>query len=203
MKYITPIFLVCSIGLFATSLWFPAFCIERSAVGGGVCEPHWSISSLFLGWLYMLLAGTAGFTWLANPLLLFAWITSMVLWRTSSRGLAAIVVLTLLSLVFSVFAVIFSASFLLCTKFDVNVLAGITCPICHRLPGYWLWLSSAIVMFAGNGIALAFTDLTGKKSAMNQIDHSDQTIHSNQAAHSDQTVHSNRTIPFNVKFNRL
>ena len=199
MKYIAPISLYCSIGLFLVSLGLPAFSNGREEFLGAFC--------LFFGWLGLLfvLSDAMVVSWFANPLLLLAWITSIVAWfvflSNSPRGGAAVVVWVKLSLAFSALAVVFSASFILFKGVEFNFHGGMD--TIHRLPGYWLWLSSTIVMFAGNWIALAFTDLTGKKSAMNQIAHSDQTIHSDQAAHSDQTAHSNRTIQFNVKFNRL
>ena len=167
MKYIAPIFLICSFGLFAVSLWFPAFCTERATGLGGGHEPYMGIGAfLLLFGCFGVITGGVGVTWLANPLLLFAWVISMAAWITamtsrSPRASAALMVLVLLSLAFSALAVIFSASFQLFTEIIVNEAGGMN-RICHRLPGYWLWLASTIVMLVGNGIQMIVLYVTQK-----------------------------------------
>jgi hypothetical protein len=95
---------------------------------------------LLLGWGAMFLGAVAGHIWFANPLLFAAWITFLY---------------PKVSVWFSIFAVIFSASFPLFTEYTMITGVGpIKNVICHQLPGYWLWLSSTIVMLVGNGIQL-------------------------------------------------
>ena len=130
MKYIASIFLVCSMGLFTASLLLPAFCTERG-------QPIHGAAIILFGWLGMPLGG-ANLTWFANPLLAVAWITFKY---------------PKVSFWFSIFAVIVSASFLLFTQVAVDT-AGEGRVIAHLYLGYWLWLSSMVVMLAGNGIQM-------------------------------------------------
>jgi len=133
MKTFARIVLCCSIGLFLVSLWQPAFSVER-----GTRIDTWdSVLCLCIGWLG-LLEGKAGVTWIANPLLLMAWIT---FWEPRA------------SFIFSIPAAVASTSFLLCTQITANE-AGHVGTICQYHLGYWLWLSSTIVMLAGNGIQI-------------------------------------------------
>ena len=143
MKIIALVFLLCSMGLFFVSVWQPAFCIQKD----GACHLYLTPGAgfkfqggilLLLGWAGMVTCPIVGMTWLANPSLMMAWIT---FWFPKT------------SFWFSLIAVAFSAAFLLCigAKVPINE-AGTTAPICHLYLGYWLWLSSTLVMFAGNGI---------------------------------------------------
>jgi len=128
MKQLSRLFLVCSIGLFVTSLTQPAF-----SAGNWVETPGWF--AVLFG--IFALSG-AGLSWLANPLLILSWLTFAE---------------KKVSFLFSLLAVIAGSSFLLFTQIIVNEAGGYG-PITDRHLGYWLWLSSTIVMLAGNGIGL-------------------------------------------------
>ena len=143
MKPAARIFLFCSIGLFLASLVLPAFCYKQFEGKGGGCESVGpGIFLLLFGWLDVLFMGAAtggaGLTWIANPLLMLAWTTFKY---------------PKVSIWFSTFAVIFSASFLFFTQIIVTE-AGHYRPICHWLPGYWFWLFSTIMMVVRNGIQI-------------------------------------------------
>ena len=81
--------------------------------------------------------GGAGLAWLANPLLITAWMTFKY---------------PRFSVWFSIFAVIFAGSFLLFTHIPTGGIGDIQ--VYQRHVGYWLWLSSMIVILMGNGIQL-------------------------------------------------
>ena len=123
-------------GLYFASLTQPAFCL-------GDCHNQWpGVLVLLLGWGAMFLGAVEGLAWFTNPLLLVAWIT---FWYPK------------VSVWFSIFAVTLSAAFLLFPGITMgnfhNDELDFT-PIIHRHLGYWLWLSSTIVMLVGNGIQL-------------------------------------------------
>jgi hypothetical protein len=138
MKVIARICLYCSIGLFLASLSQPAFSVDQGWEENGTRIATWdALLCLLIGWLGFF-EGGVGVTWLANPLLAMAWITFML--PGSSK----------VSFLFSIFAVVASASFLLFTQIIITE-AGQRGTICHYHLGYWFWLSSTIVMLAGNG----------------------------------------------------
>ena len=154
MKYIAPIFLVCSMGLFLASVALPAFCAGCTEREGQICYPYTGIFLLFCGWFGALATGWhAGLTWLANPLLIMAWILQIA-WITTRFPTRVFVVLVV-SFALSALAAIFSASFLLLHKIETNPLAGGFTELIHiRHLGYWLWFSSTIMMFVGNCIQM-------------------------------------------------
>jgi len=133
MSTIPLLCLLCSIGLFLASLTQSAFCL-------GDCNNQWrGVWVLLFGWGAMLLGGNAVCFWFANPLLFVAWITFRY---------------PRVSLWFSIFAVTVSAAFLLFTGITMGNLHNNELdftPIVHRHLGYWLWLSSMIIMLVGNG----------------------------------------------------
>jgi len=137
-------------GLFFTSLWLPGFGVRGGEAPFGL--ENGAMLVLF-GWLGALEG--SGIAWLANPLLIMAWITSVPAWITSlfPRALAACTAVLGVSFVFSAFAVIFAASFQLTTQITINS-AGHTAPITHLYSGYWLWFSSMIVMLVGNSFQI-------------------------------------------------
>jgi len=152
MKHVSRLFFICSIVLFVMSLTQPAF--STSAGYGG---PGWLI--LIVG-IFGPFAGGAGVCWLANPFLMLSWLTfvdkTAVFKRIHKDGKELFwlnFVEKAVSLLFCFFAVIASSSFLLFTQIIINE-AGHYGPITDRHLGYWLWLSSTIVMLMGSGIRL-------------------------------------------------
>lgn len=126
-KYIVSLFTtIISILLFLFSLTQNSFCTDN------FCGT--SIMDLLSGALGFILGGAA-ITWLANPLLVMSWVSI----NKKPK----------LSLVYSAFASIISFSFF----FFKNVLtdeAGNYQKIVSYQIGYWLWVSSAFIMFLGS-----------------------------------------------------
>jgi len=139
-------------GLFLASLTQPAFCTD------GKCAPtpFGGLIILVVGWVGIG-EGGANFTWLSNPSFLVAWVMSMVAWIVSLPQRASLIsmvlVILVISFAFSALAVILSASFLLFTEVTIGT-SGSSNAIFHLHIGYWLWLSSMIVMLVGNGVQL-------------------------------------------------
>ncbi|MGZ3923432.1 MAG: hypothetical protein ACXVBJ_06650 [Flavisolibacter sp.] len=118
--------LIVGIGLFIFSLFNICFCTDNG------CRT--SIEAFLIGWLAML-AGGAAIAWLANPLLIIAWVL-----LTKNKKSAWL---------FSLTALLFSISFL---KFQTIIEneAGDYNPIKTIGLGYWLWLSSCLATFVGS-----------------------------------------------------
>lgn len=117
--------LLASIGCFLLSLTMDCFCTTVN------CS-HSSLVFL-LGWLSMLQLGP-GITWLANPLLIAAWIGAR-----KQKGWA---------LPISLLAFIISLSFLLFGQITDNE-GGIAHPIVSYKAGYWLWVVSPVILCVG------------------------------------------------------
>ena len=132
MKQLARLFLFISIGLFVISLTQNTYCTKEG------CGFNPGIQLLLLGWLGLFVGG-AGLCWSANPFLAITWLT----FRFPK-----------ISSAFSLFAVIFSGSFLLFARIMNFDESGGYSPIIHRHIGYWLWFSSTITMLVGNGIQL-------------------------------------------------
>jgi hypothetical protein len=79
----------------------------------------------------------AGLTWLANPLLFISWVT-FDRYRK-------------MSLITSLLATVIALSFMLCNKIIDNEGGYFSAIVSYR-PGYWLWVSSSLVMLLGNVI---------------------------------------------------
>jgi hypothetical protein len=118
--------LILSIALFALSLCNFCFCTQNG------CRT--SIEAFLIGWLAMLADGAAT-AWLANPLLIIAWI---LLARNKKAAWILALVALLLCLSFLKFHVI------------IEDEAGHSNPILKVRVGYWLWLSSAAFTFLGS-----------------------------------------------------
>jgi hypothetical protein len=141
-------FLYYSIGLFLVSLLMLTHCADLE--GDVKCYGPLGILDLLFGGLAVLAVGIgvnmplAGgmtltlLTWYANPMLAMAWITFKH---------------PKVSFLFSLLAVLISASFLLCTL-TLGGEVGHVALIQHRHLGYWLWLSSTGVMLMGNCILM-------------------------------------------------
>lgn len=91
-----------------------------------------------LGW-FAIFSGGAGISWLANPLLIIAWILV-------KKNVKATVILSAL-------ATLLALSFLLFDNIIANEGGNYQQIIAYKT-GYWLWISSCIIMLAGSFIVL-------------------------------------------------
>jgi hypothetical protein len=116
--------LLVALVVYAACLPFDAFCVD------GKCSdwPGWSI--LAFGWVY---TGStdANTVWLANPLLLLAWILVLL-----NKRMAAIL--------FSLGALGLAFTFLAHESVITNE-AGLAGAITGVKGGYWLWIASMVV----------------------------------------------------------
>lgn len=124
-KRIKKNFLIISITLFVLSLTQKCYCTTST------CSD--SIMVFLLGWFAML-SGGAGISWLANPLLFFAW-------YQLNRNLK-------LSMFLSMFAFLMTLSFLLFYSVVDNENNQKQEIVAYK-PGYWLWVLSAFDMLVG------------------------------------------------------
>jgi hypothetical protein len=131
-KHILTFFLLTSILLFVSALTQNTYRAGGDDVSGFTC--------LIVGWMGVPIGGTwANITWLANPVLVLAWI-GFISDRKSS-------------LVFSIIAFCLSLSFLGCKEITQNA-AGSSSVINGYHTGYWLWLSSSLILIFGNIVLL-------------------------------------------------
>ena len=126
---IRQITLILSICLFVLSLTQICFCTSNDCIGS-VFALTWGLIALFLG--------GAGLTWIANPILVTIWI--MMIQNSRHNKL----------LMFgSILATILSASFLLFHGIAIDE-GGMEKEILSYKAGYWLWLTSSLVLLIGN-----------------------------------------------------
>jgi hypothetical protein len=123
---IQTVALIVSIVLYITSLFTVAFC------SGDGCRT--SLEVLFLGW-FATLTGGAGISWLANPLLILSW---LLLRKSSSKTWIFALLATVLAILFLNFETI------------IKDEAGHYEQITNVGLGYWLWLTSCIVILVGS-----------------------------------------------------
>ena len=129
-KKLNKIILLSSIILFVLSLTQKCFCTTTQ------CSD--SVMVFLLGWA-ALFSGAAGLSWLANPLLIAAWL----LLRKNLK----------VSMFMSVFAFLLSLFFLLIDSVVDNENGGSHQVIAYK-PGYWLWLLSSTCMLFGTFILM-------------------------------------------------
>lgn len=91
------------------------------------------LMALLLGWLDLF---GAGISWMANPLLFLCWV--FLLSNTIKNAMVS-----------SFLAVCFSLTFLLFSTIYKDE-AGNKGPIVARNIGYWLWVSSCLIVFIGS-----------------------------------------------------
>jgi hypothetical protein len=125
-KLLGKSFLLFSIGLFIVSLTQKCYCTENS------CGD--SLAALFSGALGFFLS-PAGFSWLANPLIIISW-------ATTNRKIK-------LSLISSIVAFLMALSFMFFDKIIANEGGSFEKIVSYKL-GYWLWLSGIGVMVIRN-----------------------------------------------------
>lgn len=118
--------LIIGLGMFFISLFTTCFCTN---VG---CKS--SIEAFAFGWL-ALFFGQAAFAWLANPLIIIAWV---LLIRDKKSAWIFGFIATISSLLFLVFPTV------------IENEAGTYSQITKIQLGYWLWLSSCFVTFLGS-----------------------------------------------------
>jgi hypothetical protein len=117
--------LIISISLFVLSLCFTAYYTKNASPLG--------LTPLVCGWYALALVGS-GICWMANPILMFAWILIFKQKR--------------LAWLFALLSFLAAASFL---GFDTVLVneAGTHEPIEMFGPGYWLWLASCFAATVG------------------------------------------------------
>ena len=117
--------------LFCLSLTQNAYCIQSNLTTRCVD----SASALLLGWFGVLLGGAA-VTWLANPFLVVSWVIIFTAPGKFALGT-------------SLFTSLIMLSFLTFDKVLINE-AGHYSAIIDYSSGYWLWLSSSVILVLGN-----------------------------------------------------
>jgi hypothetical protein len=125
--WVRSVLLGVSAILYCVSLTQLAFCVEGNCKGNA----HSGLAVLLTGWtntLLILQAPFAGFAWLANPLLLFTWVTVLAAYRR-------------LALPFACTAFAFGLGILFRPEILISE-SGNTSPITPWGPGYWFWLGS-------------------------------------------------------------
>ena len=129
-KKLKKIILLSSIVLFVLSLTQKCFCTTTQ------CSD--SVMVFLLGWA-ALFSGAAGLSWLANPLLIAAWL----LLKKNLK----------ISMFMSVLAFLLSLFFLLIDSVVDNENGGSHQVIAYK-PGYWLWVMSSTCMLLGTFILM-------------------------------------------------
>jgi len=115
--------------LFIFSLTQKSYCMEGDCgtFGGGfLC--------LFFGWIALLFLGVNYISWLANPLLIIAWLSLKQV--------------SIVSIICSGLAIILCFSFLSVPEL-LRDEGGNWAPITGYHLGYWLWAASMIILFIG------------------------------------------------------
>ncbi len=118
---------IISIGLFLISLTQNAF---YTADDPNAWSPGWAL--LAFGWLGACMGGGAAITWAANPFLVFSWLMQF----TKQERLSAIL---------GLIAALIAASFLLFSKVISSEAPTYSNIVGYDL-GYWLWLTSCVLM---------------------------------------------------------
>jgi hypothetical protein len=125
--------LLLSVGTYVVCLQMTAFCLS------GGCFSSWFV--LVYGWVTM---GThsSHLIWLANPILLVAWlaIATSLRYRATGDRVPA--------LVLSGLALVVAACFRLPLGVRPPSDAGVPVGVSHRAAGYWPWLASMVAAFA-------------------------------------------------------
>lgn len=125
------LFYILSILIYIVSLTMPIY----STAGFEDVENYWEGAYLLLIGIFGVFIGV--YAWLANPLFLGV---AIIFWTTDYRKRM---------LFFSVLAILLSLSFLLNDTILVNE-AGHYKAIAERRCGYWLWVSSMVLMAVAN-----------------------------------------------------
>ena len=126
----TKYILYLSAGLFLLSLTQKCYCTTSNCAD--------SIMVFLIGWLGAF-SGGAAITWFANPALLFSWITL----KSNPK----------FSMIAAFSACLLAMFFLMFGEITANE-SGQVQPITEYRLGYWLWLSSTVVMVFGSAWAV-------------------------------------------------
>ncbi|TSD67157.1 hypothetical protein FFF34_007110 [Inquilinus sp. KBS0705] len=124
-----------SIAIFAVALIMP--CFDTRAEDGDTGQGLLCLISGAFGFF----SSFTGFIWVANPALLFSWI---YIRKDSWLSLSA-----------SSIALFIGLLFLKCTEMTVNEGGGTSYITGYRI-GYWIWLSSMMIMVIGNVYSYLF-----------------------------------------------
>jgi len=126
---IKKITLILSVILFCISLTQDCFCTTKECWG--------SLSTFFYG-IFGLFTGGVALTWLANPILFASWIIMFVNNKSIKLPLIGGLISTMLSI-----------SFLLFDKI-MHDEAGNYVDIISYKSGYWIWVTSILIVLIGN-----------------------------------------------------
>lgn len=124
VKNLRRIVLILSIVTFIISLTQKSYCTDE-------CGD--SITALIFGF-FAIISGLVGLSWYANPLLLISWFTI----KDNKY-----------STIFSKISFLLSFSFLLFNEIIIDEAGHYSKIVSYEL-GYWLWISSTIIMVLGN-----------------------------------------------------
>lgn len=127
------IFLYISIGLYIISLTQKSYCTT------GVCEYFSGLLSLIFGWIGIFMLHAPALPWLANPILIIAW----MIFKKKPKA----------SLILSIISFLLMLSFLFFDEIIDNE-APTTAKITSYGLGYWLWVLSSLLLVVGNLIYL-------------------------------------------------
>lgn len=120
--------LLASLVAYLACLPFNSFCVSEECGKW----PGWGV--LFMGWMELILHTEAGVSWLANPILLVAWVSILFRWR-------------IWAWVFSVTALLLGIGFLGVDEIIVDE-GGALRSVTGYAAGYWLWLVSMALAVA-------------------------------------------------------
>ena len=127
-KQIKWVTLAASVVLFMAALTQECYCTNNG------CGGRWSGLAIFISGVFAFMTCAAGFTWFANPLLLAS---SILLFIKPKIALYTSLAATAIAFSFLLFPTI------------IQDEAGNFSKITGYRAGYWLWCSSALVMFIG------------------------------------------------------
>ncbi|HXS42665.1 MAG TPA: hypothetical protein VN766_20885, partial [Stellaceae bacterium] len=128
--------LLPGVSLFLLSLFLVGFYV------GDRSEAYFGFGILDFGWLGIFYWWPANLVWLANPLLIGAW---LVMLRKESRS----------SIVLAILALAIGSAFLLCKSVEIDE-SGSLHPISGYGAGYWIWSLSMAGTALGSFVAIRY-----------------------------------------------
>ena len=144
-KVIKNLTLTLSVGLFIISLTQNPYCTSQG------CGETWSGLAILISGIFGFFLCLANTTWLANPLIFFAWFYAKKDPKTS--------------LILSGIAGLLAISFLFFDNIITDEAGNISKIVAYK-SGYWLWVSSMITMLLGN-MVLYFRQFTPSPTGHN------------------------------------
>lgn len=134
IEKIRKIIWLISLIIMGVSLLCPTYCTNAKC-----SEPGSGLIDLLFGWFAAFFLGSTYFAWFANPFLIVAVFTNKKV--------------PVLSLIFSVIALSIALTFLKGGKVLLNE-AGHEGYITKLQIGYWLWISSMVIMIAASFVPI-------------------------------------------------